>query len=207
MIGIAGGSGSGKTTFARMLRAHLGEEFCGWLAQDQYYREHPAALRGRVNYDHPDALEFSLLEQHLAALKSGQDVEIPHYDFSTHSRTSEVTVFTAKPVILVDGILLLSQPQIRRFFDFSFFIHTDEEVRFRRRMKRDVEERGRTSEGVRCQFLSQVKPMHDQFVEPSRHFATNVVSGEKSFGPEIERIVYGLTSNATSHQNLDGRES
>jgi uridine kinase len=194
VIGISGGSGSGKTTFARMIQAHLSDQFCGWLSQDRYYRDVGPELRGRINYDHPDALEFDLMDEHLERLREGEDVHVPQYDFATHARLPLTVAFPCRPVIIVDGILLLSQPNIRRHFDFSYYIDTDEEVRFQRRLYRDVRERGRTPDGVREQFYNHVKPMHDQFVEPSRHHADRIVSGEKSFGPVIQEVVFGLRS-------------
>lgn len=195
VIGVAGGSGSGKTTFTRMLQVHLGERFCGILHQDNYYRDlHQFFDRdgGAVNFDHPDSIEFELMIRHVRDLKSGQSIEVPRYDFATHRRLYETIHFPFKPVILVDGILLFTQSELRDLFDFSFFIDTDEDLRFSRRLYRDVRERGRTEEGVREQFIRHVKPMHDTFVEPSKRFADRIISGEKSFGPSIESVVYGL---------------
>ncbi|MBX3021205.1 MAG: uridine kinase [Bdellovibrionales bacterium] len=195
LIGVSGGSGSGKTTFGRMLQANLGDHFCGILAQDSYYRDmHEYFDRdgGTVNYDHPDSIEFELMVEHLKALKSGHDILVPNYDFARHRRLFESTFFPCRPIVIVDGILLLTQSELRPLLDFAFFIDTQEDLRFQRRLGRDTRERGRTPEGVRDQFLNHVKPMHDLFVEPSRRFADRVISGEKSFGPVIDEIVYGL---------------
>lgn len=201
IIGVTGGSGSGKTTFARLIQTHLGDHFCGLISQDCYYRDQSQNFDkdgGKVNFDHPDSLEFSLLTKHLKSLKSGEDVLVPRYDFATHKRLVEATLFPSRPVIILDGILILTQSEIRDVLDFSFFIDAEEEVRFQRRLHRDVRERGRTPEGVKEQFYSQVKPMHDLFVEPCRELATNVISGEKSFGPIIQEIVFGLKNQQIS---------
>jgi uridine kinase len=203
LIGVAGGSGSGKTTFARMLQAHLGEGFCRTLGQDNYYRDMSEQFDrdgGRVNFDHPDAIEFSLLCRHLQALKRGSSIDVPIYDFATHKRLLEVIYFDPKPVVILDGTLILTQSEVRACLDFSFFIDAQEDVRFQRRMYRDVRERGRTPEGVKSQLMNHVKPMHDLFVEPSKRFARRVISGERSFGPVIEEVVYGIRNN----QPLDG---
>lgn len=195
VIGVAGGSGSGKTTFARMLQANLGDSFCGLLHQDSYYRDmHEYFDRdgGRVNFDHPDSIEFELLIKQLKDLRAGHDIDVPMYDFTTHRRLQESHHFHCRPVIILDGILLLTQSDLRSLLDFAFFIDTQEDLRFQRRLQRDVRERGRTPDGVKDQFFNHVKPMHDLFVDPSRKFADRVISGEKSFGPEIEEIVYGL---------------
>jgi uridine kinase len=201
VIGVSGGSGSGKTTFSRMLKANLGERFCGLLHQDSYYRDRHTDFDydgGKVNFDHPDSVEFELMFRHLQALKSGHDIEVPLYDFATHRRQFECISFPCRPVIIVDGILLLTQSEIRELLDFSYFIDTHEQLRFQRRLQRDVRERGRTAEGVQAQFSQHVKPMHDLFVEPSKKFADRVISGEKSFGPVIEEIVYGLKEPAAT---------
>ncbi|NQZ01305.1 MAG: uridine kinase [Bdellovibrionales bacterium] len=195
IIGITGGSGSGKTTFSRMLKAHLGDPICDIIAQDNYYHDYSGVFDhdgGTVNFDHPDSLEFSLLVEHMELLKAGCDIRVPQYDFSTHSRMAESKTFRAIPIILLDGILILTQPRLRELLDYSFFVEASEDLRFARRLGRDVKERGRTAEGVFKQFYSQVKPMHDEFVEPCRQHADSVISGEKSFGPVIEDFVYGL---------------
>jgi uridine kinase len=201
IIGVSGGSGSGKSTFGRMLQANMGDHFCGILAQDSYYRDmHEYFDRdgGQVNYDHPDSVEFELLVAHIKKLKLGEDILVPNYDFATHRRLYESTFFPCRPVIIIDGILLGTQSDLRPLLDFSFFIDTQEDLRFRRRLGRDVRERGRTPEGVHDQFFNHVKPMHDLFVEPSRRFADRIISGEKSFGPVIEEIVFGLQNPGRS---------
>jgi uridine kinase len=189
IVGISGGSGSGKTTFAHALQAHLGAD-CAILSQDHYYIDQSARFRGdgeNVNFDHPDALDFPLLARHLAALRLGQAIEVPIYDFVTHKRLPRTQPFAAMPVVLLDGTLILSQPAILEQLDSSIFIETCERVRFERRLARDIAERGREREGVIKQFTRQVKPMHDAFVEPSKREARHVLSGEQDFAPSIER--------------------
>lgn len=178
LVGVAGGSGSGKTYFARALRAELGEAVCELVYQDNFYVDQSKRFDfdgGSVNFDHPDAIDFSLLADRLRELKAGRDVQIPIYDFKTHSRLSHSLPVMATPVVLVDGILIFHSPEVRSLFDDLIFFDTAEELRFQRRLERDVKERGRTPEGVRAQFEKQVKPMHDQFVQPSKAFARTVV--------------------------------
>ena len=188
LIGVAGGSGSGKTFFASQLRERLGPHRCEIVFQDSFYIDQSAKFDfdgGSVNFDHPASIDFRLLTECLEKLKSGKAVEIPIYDFSTHSRKKESETVRARPVILVDGILIFHDARLRKLFDELIFFDTPEDLRFQRRVARDVQERGRTPEGVRNQFLKQVKPMHDQFVEPSKKFATRVVSE----GGEIEEVL------------------
>lgn len=179
ILGVAGGSGSGKTFFAQALQKKLqAQSFV--LYQDNYYIDQSHRFDfdgGSVNFDHPEALDFGLMAEHLKELKNGDDIRIPKYDFATHKRMNETIHQPWKRVVIVDGILILTQPKLLELFDESIFVETPEEIRFARRMNRDVVERGRTPEGVKAQFESQVKPMHDLFVEPSKKQATHVSSG------------------------------
>lgn len=196
IVGIAGGSGSGKTTFARRLAELLGPELCTIIGQDSYYIDQSAKFDkdgGSVNFDHPDAIDFKLLEQHLIQLKNGESIKLPIYDFATHSRRQETISIEPHPIILVDGILILSQENVRAHFDESVFMDVPEDVRFERRLKRDVEERGRTPLGVFNQFHKQVKPMHDEFVGPSKRFATKVVTTE-TFIKDLNKFADHLRS-------------
>ena len=180
IIGVAGGSGSGKTFFAETLAKKLGAELSFVLYQDSYYIDQSDKFDhdgGAVNFDHPDSLDFDLLAEHLKSLKDGVDIEVPIYNFAGHTRSTETIHKSPKKIVLVDGILILGQPKVREFLDQSIFVHTPEDIRYQRRLARDVQERGRTPEGVKAQFDSQVKPMHDKFVEPSKKFADVVSSG------------------------------
>jgi uridine kinase len=196
IIGVAGGSGSGKTTFARELAREiakvLGPSSTLILEQDSYYIDQSQKFDrdgGKVNFDHPAALDWPLLVKQLRDLKSGRHIERPVYDFVTHKRRSETVTVHPVPFVILDGILILVPAEVRAELDYKVFIDTREELRFRRRLQRDVAERGRTPEGVRAQFIAQVKPMHDQFVDPSREFADHVVREEKDFSAEVGRAV------------------
>jgi uridine kinase len=175
VIAIVGGSGSGKTTLARKIKAAFHDFESMILGQDSYYFDQSARFDhdgGAVNFDHPQSLEFDLMARHIQDLKAGHRIEIPVYDFATHKRLPLTDSQHPRPLVLVDGTLILSQPQLCRLFDESIFLEVDEPTRFQRRLKRDVEERGRTPEGVHEQFFKQVKIMHDQFVEPSKSAST-----------------------------------
>ena len=180
IIGIAGGSGSGKTFFAETLAKKLGADRSFVLYQDSYYIDQSHKFDhdgGAVNFDHPDSLDFDLLAEHLKNLKNGIEIDVPIYDFSKHARSSNTIKKKPLNVVLVDGILILGQENLRQYFDETIFVHTPEDIRFQRRLTRDVQERGRTPEGVKKQFQSQVKPMHDLFVEPSKEHANIISSG------------------------------
>jgi uridine kinase len=179
ILGVAGGSGSGKTYFAKALQENLGKSHCEVIMQDHFYFDQSEKFDrdgGAVNFDHPSSIDFKLLAECLEKLKQGQKTEIPIYDFSEHRRLRQTVTVKPKSIVIVDGILILHATQVRRLFDEMIFFDTPEEVRFDRRLKRDVEERGRTPQGVKEQFEKHVKPMHDQFVEPSKKFAQTIVS-------------------------------
>lgn len=192
ILGITGGSGSGKTTLARLLADELGQGVARILTQDHYYIDQSHLFDedgGRVNFDHPTSLDFGLLASHLQELKLGRAVEQPLYDFATHKRRQECEPFAPAPLVIVDGTLILHAEDVRAQLHASIFVLTSEPHRFNRRLKRDVEERGRTPEGVKKQFLQQVKPMHDLFVEPSAAHSTLILSGEDSMEQALDQAL------------------
>ncbi len=195
VLGVAGGSGSGKTFFARALRQALGAELCEIIYQDNFYIDQSARFDGdggSVNFDHPDSIDFPMLASCLARLKEGNPCEIPVYDFVTHTRAPETLRVEPRSILIVDGILIFHSPEVRAVFDELVFFDTPEEIRFQRRMERDVKERGRKPEGVKNQFLHQVKPMHDLFVEPSKAHATKVVTDRGEFSAVLKDYVQKL---------------
>jgi uridine kinase len=203
ILGVAGGSGSGKTFFAQALQKQLnlelrsedGSDCCALVYQDNFYIDQSKNFDfdgGSVNFDHPSSIDFPLLAEHLAQLKTGVAVQIPIYDFVTHSRKSETIPIEPRPVIIVDGILIFHADRVRMQFDDLVFFDTPEDLRFQRRLERDVQERGREPEGVRNQFFRQVKPMHDQFVEPSKAFAKTIVKDTGQFGGILQHYCESL---------------
>ena len=178
VIGVAGGTGSGKTTVAREILQRGGTEHIAYIPHDAYYRDHshlPPHERDLVNYDHPNSLETELLVQHLKDLCAGHTVKIPVYDFTTHTRTQQTRRVEPAPIILVEGILVFSEPELRELFDVMLYVDTDADVRFIRRLRRDIEERGRSVESVCEQYLATVRPMHLEFVEPSKRYADVII--------------------------------
>jgi uridine kinase len=178
VIGVAGGSGSGKTTVVRRIVDSLGPEQVTLLDHDRYYRDRNDLRleeRAALNYDHPDALETDLMVRHVRALKAGQTVEVPQYDFTRHARLSETNAFQPKRALIVEGILVFTDAALRDLMDIKVFVDTDSDTRFIRRLRRDVAERGRTMESVIDQYQSTVKPMHLEFVEPSKRYADVII--------------------------------
>lgn len=178
IIGIAGGTGSGKTTVANAILARVGAENIAFLPHDSYYRDLadlPRAQRDMVNFDHPDSLETGLLVEHLRDLRRWVAAQVPVYDFTTHSRTARTLTIKPQPVILVEGILVFAEPALRAMFDVKIFVDTDADVRFIRRLQRDIQDRGRTVESVIRQYETTVRPMHLEFVEPSKRYADVII--------------------------------
>lgn len=177
-LGVAGGTGSGKTTVVQAILQAVGPERISSLAQDSYYCdvdwESDEQLR-RHNFDHPDALDHDLLCEHLRRLRCGQAVEVPVYDFVTHRRTEETLTMPARPVILLEGILILASARLRELLDFKIFVDTDADVRLMRRIRRDMSERGRELPDIFRQYTQTVRPMHLEFVEPSKRWADIIV--------------------------------
>nr|WP_233104229.1 uridine kinase [Haliangium ochraceum] len=174
IIGIAGGTGSGKTTVARKLAAHIPEGRCALIEHDSYYRDLGHLTieeRDRVNVDHPDALDSDLLVEHLTQLRAGHTAEVPVYDFVTHTRRHEVQRVEPSPVIIVEGILVFVEERLRSLFDIKIFVDTDADIRLIRRIRRDIEQRGRSFSSVRDKYYRTVRPMHMAYVEPSKRWA------------------------------------
>ena len=178
IIGIAGGTGSGKTTFSRELVSNLMTNRIVYISHDSYYRDLsflPLEERKKVNFDHPDSLETDLLVTHLQKLRNWQSVDIPVYDFVEHTRAPEVEHIEPQPVILIEGILIFVVKELRDLMDMKIFVDTDADIRFMRRLKRDMEERGRSMQSVYDQYINVVRPMHEAFVEPSKRYADIIV--------------------------------
>ena len=178
VIGVAGGSGSGKTTICAAIVERIGPDHVALIAHDAYYRHRPELSyeeRTRVNYDHPDSLETELLTSHLKDLVAGRPIRQPLYDFSRHLRRPETVVVEPRPVILVEGILILMEPELREIMDLQVFVDTDPDVRVLRRVERDMRERGRSFGSIVRQYLATVRPMHLQFVEPSKRYADVII--------------------------------
>jgi len=192
IIGVCGGTGSGKTTVSRSIQATVGPEVIAYLEHDSYYNDHSHLSpeeRARANYDHPDSLDTTLLIRHLHALCRWEAIDMPIYDFATHSRSIKTHRIDAAPVILVEGILILSEKSLRDMMDMRIFVDTDPDIRFIRRLHRDVEERGRTLQSIINQYMNTVRPMHLEFVEPSKRYADIIIPEGGNNRVAMEMIV------------------
>lgn len=178
VFGVAGGTASGKTTVARTILRAVGAERIAYLPHDAYYRDRPDltfAERAALNYDHPNSLETKLMIKHIKQLLSGSPVAMPVYDFASHRRTTETLLVEPSPIILVDGILIFTRRKLRELMDIKVYVDTDSDVRFIRRLKRDIQERERSLNSVIVQYLETVRPMHLKFVEPSKRYADVII--------------------------------
>lgn len=178
VIGIAGGTGSGKTTIARKIEAAVVGDKVNRLEHDSYYRDRADLSydeRSRLNFDHPESLETELMVEHVRALRAGKPVEVPAYDFTTHRRVRETHTLQPKDIIIVEGILVLAERDLREEMDIKIFVDTDSDIRAFRRIRRDIEHRGRSFESIREQYYRTVRPMHLQFVEPSKRWADLII--------------------------------
>lgn len=200
IIGIAGGTGSGKTTLTLWLKEHFGEDV-SILYHDNYYKQHddmPYEERCRLNYDHPDAFDTELLIADLQALRRGEAVHSPTYDYTVHNRAAETVEVRPARVILVEGILIFVDPALRELMDIKLFVDTDADVRILRRIMRDVKKRGRSLDSVVQQYLTTVKPMHEQFVEPSKRYADLIVPEGGKNAVALDMIIQRVKSHMLS---------
>ena len=205
IIGISGGTGSGKTTVANRILESVKASEVVFIQQDSYYRnlkDLPLDYRHIANFDHPDALDNDLLVNHIRKLRAGESVELPIYDFRTHTRANETRSVEPRPIVIVEGILIFADPRLLEQMDIKVFVDTPDDIRFIRRLRRDIDERGRTLESVIEQYVGTVRPMHIQFVEPSKRYADviipegghNLVSIDLISGKIRERLAGALTS-------------
>jgi len=198
IIGISGGSGGGKTLLATMVCLRLGLDNTAMLSLDSYYKNQvdvPLKIRG--NFDHPESIDHTLFFDHLRQLRLGEDVDVPCYDFSTHSRLAQTEAVSCKPLIILDGVLLYALEGIFDYLDLSVYVDTAADIRLARRLLRDVEERGRTLDSVVEQYLSTVRPMHNRYVEPHKQRVDKIVSGEIDFAetmPDLVKAIQNLSA-------------
>lgn len=205
VIAIAGGSGSGKTTVANVILDKVGAHRIAYLPHDAYYRDLtnlPPTQRAEVNFDHPESLETELLIEHVNMLKSWRPINLPVYDFTHHSRTAETIQVNPQRVIIVEGILIFVEPRLRELFDIKIFVDTDPDIRFIRRLTRDIQERGRSTEMVVHQYLNTVRPMHLEFVEPSKRYA-DIIIPEGGFNSVALDIVSARVEALLKHEDGD----
>jgi len=192
LLGLAGGSGSGKTTITNAIISRVGAERITIIPHDAYYRDlSHLSLAGRraQNFDHPDSLETDLLIQHLRQLKRGEPIPLPVYDFTAYARSEQTIRVAPHPVVLVEGILIYAEPELRKLFDMKLYVDTDADLRFIRRLQRDIAERGRTPDSVIGQYLATVRPMHLEFVEPSKRYADIIIPEGGQNTVAIEMVV------------------
>lgn len=202
VIGVAGGSGSGKTTVVQAIVRALGAEAVTHIEHDAYYFDRstvPPEERLAINYDHPDALESDLLVRHLEALRAGRRADVPVYDFAAHTRRSEPRTVFPRAVVIVEGILILAEPRLRALMDVRVFVDTDPDIRFIRRLLRDINERGRSVQSVVEQYQSTVRPMHLRFVEPTKRYADVIIPEGGYNEVALEMVILRIESLLVGH--------
>ena len=200
IIGVAGGSCSGKTTLANCLHLHFGTDHCSLIKQDSYYIDQSKSFDrdgGAVNFDHPSAIDFNLLAQHIIDLKNGKIIKTPQYDFTTHPRLDSTFLVNPMPVIIIDGTLIFNNPEVRELMDYKIFIAASKDLRLARRLKRDTEERGRKEAGVIEQFEAQVEPMHQEYVETSSNFSDYILQTE-DFTNGLNQVIKNINISSNS---------
>jgi uridine kinase len=194
-IGIAGGTGSGKTTIARAIAAALPQDRITLLEHDWYYKDasdQSPEERALLNFDHPESLDTSLLVEHVRALKDGAPVDVPQYDFLTHARLAQRRRLEPTPIVIVEGILVFTEAELRDLFDVKIFVDTDADIRLMRRIRRDIEQRGRSFQSIREQYYRTVRPMHLQFVEPSKRWADVIIPEGGNNQVALDLVVHRL---------------
>lgn len=207
-VGVAGGTGSGKTTVANAILNRVGAHHIAYVPHDAYYRNFAGLARAELdvlNWDHPDALDNELMAAHVRQLQAGQAVELPVYDFTRHRRADHTQHVDPQPIILVEGILIFAEPRLRPLYDVKIFVDTDADIRFIRRLRRDMAERGRTAESVIEQYLTTVRPMHLDFVEPSKRFADVIIPEGGYNNVALDMVVARIEALLSAPQALDSR--
>jgi len=202
-IGLCGGTGSGKTTIARKIVETVGARRVVLIEQDSYYRnlgDMPLDERHQANFDHPDAIDSELLVNHIKRLKSGSSIDMPVYDMVTHTRHDETEKVTPKPVVIIEGILIFAEPRILELLDFRVFVDTPDDIRLMRRMRRDINERGRTFERTLEQYERTIRPMHFEFVEPSKRHADIIIPEGSQTGISVEFLCSMVREKLSAQQ-------
>ncbi|HVG35054.1 MAG TPA: uridine kinase [Pyrinomonadaceae bacterium] len=210
IIGICGGTGSGKTTVANRILESVNASDVAFIQQDSYYRnlkDLPLDYRQAVNFDHPDALDNDLLVHHIRKLKGGGSVELPLYDFKTHTRLNETVLIDPKPIVIIEGILIFVDPRLLEQMDIKVFVDTPDDIRFIRRLRRDIAERGRTIDSVIEQYLKTVRPMHMQFVEPSKRYADVIIPEGGHNLVSIDLISGKIRERLSSALSMSGEQA
>ncbi len=203
VIGVAGGTGSGKTTVSRAIQDAVGRERIAYLQHDNYYNDHshlPPEERGKLNYDHPDSLDTQFMVEQLQQLRNNQAIAMPMYNFATHSRLADTQHVEPAKIILVEGILIFAERSLRKLMDMRIFVDTDADLRFIRRLKRDMDERGRSLDSIVNQYLATVRPMHMEFVEPSKRYADIIVPAGGHNRVAMEMIVSRIHTLLEAHE-------